>query len=165
MATTTRRYALLDALDPLPLPARLDDLRRLVNAQANIAITDEGIELGGLWSRTVRWDRIQKIELASRLDGLLMAGLTFTPLVRIPRARGLVQRAVVGGIERLAPAQVEAARERLGWSIVQFHHKRGETEVRRLPAIVARLYPSLSRQIVDEATARDIPIERRDPTP
>lgn len=164
-------YALLDGLpSALPLPGPLGMARRLVDQHARIEIHDEGVTLTGLWGRTIRWERMTRVEVAPRLDDVVTLGLRLTPVGRIARfARiplvpdidDLGARWLVGAAERIAPGPTTWARDRLGWTVVRFHEDRTETELRRLPSLVAYLYPSASDHIVREAELRDVSVLRR----
>jgi hypothetical protein len=157
-----RTFALLDVLDPLPLAPPLATARQFLDRMANIRVDDEGIVLTGVWPRRVGWDRVASIEVCSRLDGLLSLGLGFTPLGRIPTVVDKVEETLVGALERVAAAPLDWAREQVGWTVICIHQRDRTTELRRLPALVARFYPAATRTIVAAAEARGIEITRRD---
>lgn len=165
-------YALLDGLpDALPLPGPLGMARRLVDQHARIEVHDDGVTLTGLWGKTVRWERMTRIELVSRLDDVLSLGVRLTPVGRlarlaripkVPEIDDLGARLIVGAAERVAPDATRRVRDRLGWTVVRFVEGRHDTELRRLPSVVAHLYPAATEHVVSEATLRDIPVIRRD---
>lgn len=154
-------FALLDALDPIPLAPPLQLARELVDRMANIRLREDGLVLTGVWARSIPWTSISAIELCSRLDGLVALGLGFTPLGRLPRAVEAAESAVVGTLERVAGGPLAWARERAGWTVIRIRQHDGTTDLRRLPGLVARLYPATTRAIVAAAEARSIEVLRR----
>lgn len=158
----TRRYALLDALEPFPLAPPVAALKQLVDRVANVRVGEDGITLTGIWSRRIRWDHITSIELSNRVDELLTLGLGFTPLGRVPKLHRMAESALLGAAERVAPLTLARAREKAGWSVVRIEQRSGATELRRLPALVAHLYPEASRSIVAGAERRGITVVRHD---
>lgn len=161
-AVETRRFALLDMLEPFPLAPPVATVRQLVDRVANVRVGEDGITLTGIWSRRIPWDRITTIELSSRLDELLTLGLGFTPLGRVPKLRRLAESAVLSTAERVAPLTLSRARDRAGWTVVRIEQASKETELRRLPALVAHLYPDTTRAIVEVAERRGIDVVRDD---
>lgn len=160
---TPRRFALLDALDALdrfPLAPPLATARQFLDRVANIRVDGDGIVLTGVWPRRIAWADIESIETCSRLDGLVALGLGFTPLARVPRLVDVAESTLIGTLERVAGGPLAWARRRAGWTVVRIHRHRGTTELRRLPALVARLYPETTEVIVAGAEARGIPVTR-----
>lgn len=157
-----RTFALLDGLDRLPLAPPFATARQFVDRVANIRVDDEGIVLTGVWPRRIAWDRIEAVEVCSRLDGLLALGLGFTPLGRVPAAVDKLEETLVGTLERVAAGPLRWARQQVGWTVIRLHERDATTELRRLPALVARLYPAASRTIVGAAEARGIEVIRRE---
>ncbi|MBW3621771.1 MAG: hypothetical protein KY461_16120 [Actinobacteria bacterium] len=153
-----RRFALLDALDRFPLAPPVAAARELVDRVANVRVGEDGITLTGIWSRRIAWEHIDAVELSSRLDELLTLGLGFTPLGRIPKLHRMAESAVLTTAERLAPLRLSRARDRAGWTVVRIHQQRRSTELRRLPALVAHLYPETTRTILDVARRRGIEV-------
>lgn len=145
-------------LDPFPLAPPLAIARQFVDRVANVRVGDDGITLTGVWSRSIPWDRITTIELSSRLDELLTLGLGFTPLGRVPKLHQLAESALLSTAERLAPVTLARARDRAGWTVVRIEQATEETELRRLPALVAHLYPAATRAIVEAAEGRGITV-------
>lgn len=157
---TPRTFALLDALDAVPLAPPMATARQFLDRLANIRVDDDGIVLTGVWPRRIPWDDIESIDTCSRLDGLLALGLGFTPLARVPRLVEVAESTLVGTLERVAGGPLAWARRRAGWTVVRIHRRRGTTELRRLPALVARLYSETTEVIVAAAEARGIPVTR-----
>lgn len=158
-----RTFALLDALDVLdqfPLAPPVATARQFLDRVANIRIDDDGIVLTGVWPRRIAWEDIESVETCSRLEGLLQLGLGFTPLGRIPKVADVAESTLVGTLERIAPGPLAWARQRAGWTVVRIHRRTGTTELRRLPALVARLYPETTEVIVAVARARGIEVTR-----
>lgn len=157
-----RTFALLDVLDELPLAPPLATARQFVDRVANIRVDDDGIVLTGVWPRRIAWDRIESIEVCSRLDGLLALGLGFTPLGRVPTVVDRLEATLVGTLERVAAGPLTWAREHAGWTVVRINERGAATDLRRLPALVTRFYPAATRTIVAAAEARGIEVLRRD---
>lgn len=160
---TPRTFALLDALDVLdqfPLAPPLATARQFLDRVANIRVDDAGIVLTGVWPRRIAWEDIESVETCSRLEGLLQLGLGFTPLGRIPKVADVAESTLLGALERVAAGPLAWARQRAGWTVVRIHRRRGTTELRRLPALVARLYPETTEVIVTAAKARGIEVTR-----
>lgn len=155
-----KRFALLDVLEAIPLAPPLANAKQLLDRVANIRVDEDEIVLTGVWPRRIRWESVHRIEVCSRLDGLITLGLGFTPLGRIPKLVDLTESAVVGTLERVAGGPLGWARERAGWTVLRIHHRDRTTELRRLPAIVARLYPETTATILEAAAARDIEVRR-----
>lgn len=155
-------YALTDWIDALPLglPGPLERARGVLDRHAAVALDDVGILLQGLWGRKLRWHRISRIEVASRLDEAADLLLDWMPATRIPVVGGLLQRGLFSVADRIGDGPLDRLRERAGFSLARIHIRDGEVEVQRLPAVVALLYPGLTREVEREAAARGIPVER-----
>lgn len=155
-----RRFALLDVLEPFPLASPVAAVRQLVDRVANVRVGEDDLMFTGIWCRRIPWDSVTSIELSNRFDELLTAGLGFTPLRRAPRLHRRAESAILSAAERVAPLTLSRARERAGWSVVRIHQRARSLELRRLPALVAHLYPAATRSIVAVAERRGIEVVR-----
>lgn len=155
---------LTDPLDPW-LGDRFERLLELVDRRAGVRVDDTGITVRGLLrTRHTSWDRIERIELDSRLDVLLAAATRLLPVRRVPLVGGLltdgVRTAAAAATRRLAPA----TRQRLGWVVATVHRAgvlHRDIDVDGGAWLTSVLNPSLNEALQAQAAMRHIPVERR----
>lgn len=159
MAAPATTVHLTDALPRLPGPDAVEFVRRLIDRAGAVSVDARGVTLRGVTGRTVTWNELQRVELASRADDLLRFAVGISPLGRVPIVGSRVQDAVLHAAASLDLPPVEWLRDRAGWTVLRLI-ARDAVEFKRLPGLIVRLYPGVSRAIVEQAEARDVPVVR-----
>ena len=154
-------YHLTDALPAGRLLPGFNTARRLLDRAGTVRVDDVGITLRGVIPTTVRWERIRSVEIASRLDTVVGFGLGLVPVLRLPGVRSVAESVFDRAFSSVLSGTYQRARDLAGWSVVRLNLEGGEeVEVRRLPSLVLTLYPRVTHDIEQHATARGISVQR-----
>lgn len=157
MSATTTTAHLTDVLPAFAAPQPVQMVRQFLDRISTVRVDARGITLQGVTGRTVAWEELQRIELVSRVDDVLRWGLRFTPVGRLPVLGTRAQEVLLQAATSFDPAPVSWLRERSGWVVIRLVARK-PVEIERLPGLVVRLYPSVTRAIVSEAERRNIEV-------
>lgn len=157
---TATTYHLTDLAPAIDLPAGVRIARSWIDRVGAVRVDDDGITLHGIAPKRVEWADLERVEIASRLDTAIGFGLRLLPVTRVPGVRDAAERLVDETADRLLGEHYDRLRELAGWTLVRLHRRSTTVDVRRLPALVLRIYPSVTDHILEEAERRGIAVER-----